>query len=303
MKPWVRALFKSPGWWVLVLALMWLSLAPAAELPRSLHAAGLYTRYLQLAPELAHNQFSRPLHLDSTQTDSLLQGEISAVVEHPFTQVQTVLQQPANWCKVLMLHINVQSCALRRAAAGTRLAMGLGQKSPGLLNQVYPLDFDYQMVLSGPDYFEVQLSAAQGPLATRDYRLVFRATRLDAATTFLQLGYSYSFGFAGRLAMQSYLATAGRDKIGFTLLPGAAGAGAGRYVGGMRGLVERNAMRYFLAIDAHLDSYAVPEDKRFEAGLAAWFDATEVYAPQLHELDRAEYLAKKRAEQLRPAAP
>jgi hypothetical protein len=61
-------------------------------------------------------------------------------------------------------------------------------------------------------------------------------------------------------------------------------------------VVERTAMRYYLAIDAWLQTAALEPMQRPMARLETWFDATERYPRQLHELDRATYLANKRRE-------
>jgi len=89
--------------------------------------------------------------------------------------------------------------------------------------------------------------------------------------------------------VQAYLATAGADKVGFS-------SSGGKLIGGMRGIVERNTMRYYLEIDAYLSAAAAPSGQRVERRLAAWFDATEQYARQLHEIARPDYLAMKRRE-------
>jgi hypothetical protein len=68
------------------------------------------------------------------------------------------------------------------------------------------------------------------------------------------------------------------------------------YVGGMRGVVERNTMRYYLAIESYLASLQAPPRQHLEQRLGAWFDATEEYPCQLHELDPDEYLSMKRNE-------
>jgi hypothetical protein len=86
--------------------------------------------------------------------------------------------------------------------------------------------------------------------------------------------------------MQAYLATAGANKVGFTTEDGA-------LVGGMRGVLERNTMRYYLAIESYLNSLRAPGAEQEDARLAAWFDATERYPRQLHEMDRAQYVAMK----------
>jgi len=71
------------------------------------------------------------------------------------------------------------------------------------------------------------------------------------------------------------------------------GDGRPTYVGGVRGLVERNTMRYYLAID---DYVAAPAPAQLEQRLDTWFDATERYPRQLHEMEKPEYLAMKRDE-------
>jgi hypothetical protein len=55
-------------------------------------------------------------------------------------------------------------------------------------------------------------------------------------------------------------------------------------------------MRYYLAIDAYLAALAAPPDERLEERLRDWFDSTERYALQLHELDQNAYLEMKRRE-------
>jgi hypothetical protein len=111
----------------------------------------------------------------------------------------------------------------------------------------------------------------------------------------LHLRYSYGFGLAGRMAMQVYLATAGSSKVGFTQITQADG-GQKSYVGDMRGAVERNTMRYYLAIDAYLLSLSAPQADQQNLRLEKWFDSTEQYPVQLRETDKASYLAMKKEE-------
>lgn len=66
--------------------------------------------------------------------------------------------------------------------------------------------------------------------------------------TFTHFIYTDAFGFAGNLAMQVYLATGARNKVGFTVtkkLPN----GQSIYIKGVSGIVERNDMRYYVAIE------------------------------------------------------
>ena len=162
------------------------------------------------------------------------------------------------------------------------------------------MDFAYRVQAHTGKYLFVALNAAAGPMATRDYRISLEAIPLENGKTFIHLAYSYGFGSLGRLAMQTYLATVASSKVGFTL----AGAGAGpdgqsRYIGGLRGLVERNAMRYYLAIETFLGTQSGSPQARFEKRIRDWYGAIELYPRQLHDLEQREYLEMKRTEFLR----
>jgi hypothetical protein len=61
-------------------------------------------------------------------------------------------------------------------------------------------------------------------------------------------------------------------------------------------MIERNAMRYYLAIDAYLDARALPPAQQLERRLVDWFAATERHPEQLRELDWETYVQMKRLE-------
>ena len=95
--------------------------------------------------------------------------------------------------------------------------------------------------------------------------------------------------------MKGYLATIGRDKVGFTTT-GKQPNGQPIYIKGVRGVVERNTMRYYLAIDTYLAALNTPPEGQLEKRLQLWFNGTDQYARQLHEVERGDYLAMKRSE-------
>jgi hypothetical protein len=72
--------------------------------------------------------------------------------------------------------------------------------------------------------------------------------------------------------------------------------GQAQHVTGMRGLIERNAVRYYLAMLTYLESRDVPAAAADEWRARRWYDLTQTYAAQLHEMERGEYLANKRRE-------
>ena len=263
------------------------------------NAASLRNKYQSLTQQLAHNQFQRPLYLESQELPSALKGDIYGVVNYPFATVNGTLneptQGPANWCDVLILHLNTKYCHASTSASGTVLAVNIGKKTEESLSSSYRVQFNYRPVASSPDYFRVELSAATGPLSTKDYRIVLEAIPVGDSRTFIHLTYAYGYGTAGRFAMKTYLATIGSDKIGFSSTPDPS-TGETQYIGGVRGLVERNTMRYYLAIDAYLGALSSPPNARLDKRLTAWFDATEQYPRQLHEVSRTDYMQMKHDE-------
>jgi hypothetical protein len=90
-------------------------------------------------------------------------------------------------------------------------------------------------------------------MGTRDYEIRLEAAPLDAKRTFIHLSYGYTLGSMARLAMDAYLMGPGRDKTGFSVVERRPD-GSPVYVDGVRGVAERSAMRYYLAIDASLQA-------------------------------------------------
>ena len=262
--------------------------ALAAGAAQAQDAASLHSRFDALQDKLAHNAYGRPLVLQSTQSSDHLEGEIYARVDQPYAAVQKALEGTQNWCGILILHLNVKMCHALPAG----LDMALGRKYDQPVDDAYKLHFDYKPVAGGADYLKTELTSGDGPLGTKDYRIAVEAAPLDAGHTMLHMSYAYGFGFTARVAMNAYLSTAGSDKVGFSVA-GKDGDGKPTYVGGVRGLVERNTMRYYLAID---DFVAAPAPAQFDQRLNTWFDATERYPRQLHEVEKADYLAMKKAE-------
>jgi len=262
----------------------------AAQVLRAQHTA--------LSEQLQHNAFARPLVLASTETPQGLRGDIHALMAFPFAQVSSALRDPQQWCEVLIFHLNTKYCHAQNGPQGTVLNVNIGTKNPQELAQAARVVLNYHVVASQPDYFEVQLSARDGPMGTSDYRIALEAVALPPNQTFLHLTYSYSANLAARLAMQVYLATVGSGKVGFTVT-GEPVDGHPAWISGVRGVVERNTMRYYLAIDSYLASSQQPPAERFENSLQSWFTATEQYPSQLHEIERPAYLEMKRAEHVR----
>lgn len=294
--------FKSRSfWWVPVLVLLcsaWFPSEKAFAIEPKMSpgsAVSLRAKYTELDTLLRNNQFHRELYLHSTQSSGNLKGEIYAVVDYPLTTVNVALNNPAHWCDVLILHINIKYCHASNNKIGTVLTINLGRNYTQPLADTYRVEFNYHGAITTPDYFAVELNAKDGPLNTHDYHIWIEATSLKDGRTFLHFTYTYAFGLTGRLAMQSYLATIGRNKVGFTLT-GKQPNGQPIYIQGVRGIVERNTMRYYLAIDAYLAALTAPPGDQLKKRLQHWYNATDQYVRQLHEVERNDYLEMKHNE-------
>jgi hypothetical protein len=270
----MNAAWTSIG--IVMAGLLFLGSAPALA-----DKATLVAKHAELKPKLAASHFKRPLHLDSSETRDRVAGDAYAVVEQPFNAAAGSFTRAADWCEILMLHMNTKACR----ASGGAVSLSVGAKHDQPLDQAQRVDFTYKVASQTPDYVQVLLTAGEGPIGTRDYRIMLEATPIEGKT-FIHLSYSYGFGAAGRMAMKMYLGTAGKDKVGFT----SEGNGL---VGGARGMIERNTMRYYLALEAFLAS---PQPAQLEKRLRDWFAAHEAFPRQLHEISQSDYLEMKRKE-------
>ncbi len=271
-----------------------------AQTPAGDSAAALRERYSALQEPLRNNPFGRALHLDSVQNSGDLRGDIHAVVEHPFATLGAALGKAETWCDILILHLNVKQCGVARKGDVATVAVYIGRKFDQPIEEAYRVEFAFRQVAATPEYLHASLRADSGPMGTRDYRIALQAIPLEGGRSFMHLSYSYGYGVAARLALSAYLSTLGSGKVGFSVvdkLPD----GKPVYVGNVRGVVERNTMRYYLAIDAYLGAMVVPGGQQVEKRLRDWFTATQRYALQLYEMSETEYLEMKRKEVARRA--
>lgn len=261
-------------------------------LPAQANDAGtLRARHAELRQHLAAGPFGRPLHVDSSADGGLNKGEIHAVIGQPFSVVAAALSRATPWCDILTLQLTIKRCT----ASDEALTAFITRKPRDSADSAHRIDFGYQLAAAGPDYLHVVLYAASGPIGTRDYEIRLEATPLDRGRTFIHLSYTYTLGVMARLALDAYLMGSGRDKFGFTVvehLPD----GSPVYVDGVRGVIERSAMRHYLAVDAYLWSLGTPPGQRLETRLRRWYSAISQY-PQLHEVvGPDEYVEMKRRE-------
>ena len=252
---------------------------------------------------IAGTAFDEPLQVESEARSHSVSGRVHARVHHPFEQLAEELAAPAAWCEILFLHLNVKGCLLERGSGGetTALALHVGHQDFADPADSERLDLRWRVVAHESRYLAVALEGDEGPYGTRAFRLQLRAVPDDEEHSLVELRYSLVFGMRARLALRGYFAFGGRDRVGFTV-EGSGADGQPIQVGGTRGMIERNVMRFYLALEAHLDTRTLPESERLEASLRQWFGLTMRYPRQLFEIDRDTYLDQKRREYERQQA-
>jgi len=284
--------------WLVPLA-MWASAgAAASDAGGSDPADDLQARYAAFYERLADNPFPEHVEVTSFEGTHASGGDVEAAIARPFAAVREAFADGTAWCDALILHLNVKYCHPLAYDDRLVLVVALGRKHAQPLAQTDRMEFTFRVPAARPDYLAVELDAEEGPYGTGNYRIAFEAVGIGEGWSFVRLRYSYEYGVIGRLATQIYFATGGSGKPGFTVID-KLDQEQWLYVSGARGAIERNAMRYYLALVAYLDSRAEPVAQRFERSAERWFDATERYPLQLHEIEREAYLAMKRSEYAR----
>lgn len=259
----------------------------AASAPARLHQAAL--TQLERATGL-------PVLVESDRRGSVYSGSLHAILDYPYAQVAETLRVARNWCEIAPLHLNIKACTLEPQAAGrARLTFYSGRKHYQAPDQEHALAFRYEINAARPEHFEVSLVPDRAPQQLGAEPIVFQAMPLAAGRTLLHVRFTQRSTLWTRMAAQGYFATLGNGKVGFSVT-GTDRNGRPVYVDGVEGAIERNAVRYYLALQAFLATQGAAAADRFQQRLNRWFDLTEQYRPQLHEMDKDAYLDHKRRE-------
>jgi len=257
-------------------------------------AADLLAGYLQVRERLAAGPPGIPIHVKASARGDVRSATVYGLVGQPFTALRAALSQPDDWCAFLPLNQNVKACAWRSADDGAAVSLYVGRKHYQPPEAAMRVDGALRVVESAGDYVRVALHAEQGPLGSADYRIVIEAAPRPEGTL-VRLRWSYRTSWRSRMATEAYLATVGRDKVGFTVV-GRDPSGRPHFVSGVEGVIERNAVRYYLALEAFLDTARLPPPERLGASLRTWYAYTERHPRQLRELSRRDYLHAKELE-------
>jgi hypothetical protein len=268
--------------------------APAVEKPRQAEDILLDAYHRNMA-KLQTNSFGLPLFLESFERDDRVHVDVYGIFDYPFSSVVNVLRVPTNWCDIVFLHPNVKACTYRELPDAWLLTFYVGRKFYQPPEDARQVIYHYRNSVQREGYLDIVLTADAGPFGTKDHRMRFEALPLDGGRTFVHVSYAYSDSVALRLAGKAYFATLGRSKAGFTVT-GKDRKGNPVYIGGPRGAIERNAVRYYFAIQSFMNSLHYPEKSRLSMSISEWYDLTTRYRKQLFDLEKKDYLTFKTKE-------
>jgi hypothetical protein len=267
--------------------------------PESAPATKLLQRFQSLQAPLTRSVFNPPLVLESQEQAQRVTGDIYGSVNFRFAQLLPLMQDPQRWCEILLLLSNTKRCQTQREGNTSFLLVHVGGKGEEKVSPDAATRFDFEVNQQSKDYLDMLLSANSGPMGASRIHIHAEGVAVSDSASFLHLHYSYDTGWLARSAMAIYLETLGRGKVGFTPIPGEAGTPV-TYIGGVRGVIERNVMRYFMGLNCALTHAESPPAQRFPAMATCWYNAEEQHPLQLHEMERDEYLTMKAHEYQAP---
>jgi hypothetical protein len=283
-----------------LLCLTWHCAAYAAETSRAGRHA-LLEKFQRLENKSPYSLHGISSYLDSFDEKNISGVDIYGVIEYPFEFVEKEFMAHANWCNIVILHPNIKACTYWGTDNNWRLILFNADKAEQTLANASPIEFKWS-INRQPGYFDILLRASEGPYSTKNHLFELEAAPRDEHRTLVHLRYSYEYGVLTSIFMKSYFAIFGGSKVGFSVT-GKDSNNNPVYASGIRGLNERNVVRYYFAILAYMETRHSPVELSFEKSIGRWHDLASQYKKQLTPGEKKDYIARKkldRKNQLQP---
>ncbi len=256
--------------------------------------AAIYNDSLTKLGETAYKTpQGEPLWIKSSARDRESEAHAYTIIAQPYIAIEAQLQKPVQWCEILILHSHIKGCVYSTTQPGhTQLELYFGDKTYQELTDAETAIFAYKLEHHPDHTLKLQLSASEGPMGSFDLSLSIEITELDPQHSFVHITYVTHQGTMAQLMLNAYLSSLGRNKVGFS--PALAGPNtASGKIKGTRGVIERNVVRYLLALLAYLDTSGNSPQQHFINSAENWQRYSQQYTEQLKELNQAVYLKGK----------
>lgn len=255
----------------------------------------LHDTYRVHLAALGKSGFGLPVLVESLERDDRAHVDVYGIFNYPFDSVADALKVPAHWCDIVSISPNVKACTHREQGGDRLLTMYVGRRTYKTPEDSRQVVSRFRIAEQRDGYLDIMLTADSGPYGTRNYRMRFKAVPVAGGRTFVHVSFAYSESAALRMAEKAYFATLGRDKVGFTVT-GTDENGKPVHVGGRRGAIERNTVRYYFAIQSFLKMLRLPAEQRFTRSIGEWYDLTARYRNLDFGMDKKDYLTIKARE-------
>jgi hypothetical protein len=236
------------------------------------------------------------LSIHTRNKGSRIWTEVYGTVHGKFTTVSQALLGSRGYCEFLPPLFNLKSCVSARVDGRDLIRFYVGSKHYTSMLRTILIVAELQRVSERPDYVHVRLASVDAASTKYGYRIDIEVVPFGDDVLARVRTY-YNPDRLTRIAVSTYLHTVGENKVGFTRVA-VAGQDKTAYVGGMSGVIERNTVRAFMAMQAYLDTVDAPLAGRYSERLQRWFALTDRFRRQLHELGRREYISVKMRERL-----
>ncbi|MBX2868481.1 MAG: hypothetical protein KTR18_07375 [Acidiferrobacterales bacterium] len=263
--------------------------------------ASLQERAIEFRQKQLSGENPLPFLLSSSFTSTLSRAKVRTFIRGvELDTFSSKLLQPAQWCEFIPLHLNIKACGHLVRNQKNLVQFYAGVKGYVTPDDAHLLQLSFDARKENGVFF-ADLFAADGPLDSTNIRFNIHAIGAegeDGKGVYVEFALSSEPGLTNSLA-RVYLATIARRKIGFSI-KGKTWSGKPKYVGGQRGAIERNLVRYLLAIDTFFETESrageLDENALYELRVQRWYDKTDQYREQLFELSREEYISNKMRE-------
>jgi hypothetical protein len=250
----------------------------------------LIDKYHKIEKELEKSALAIPFYVESSVSKNAAHVDIYGTINYPFGLIKNEFLVPTNWCEIVLPHPDMRACTYNKMHDTWLLNIYHVNKFSKPLEDAYQMKFVYCVSELQPFYFDIALTAHEGPSHTKDHQFGFEAVPLEKNITFSHLRYSFGYSSWGYFLMKIF----GGGKVGFSVI-GTDSDGNPVYAGGLRGSVERDVVCYYLAILAYLDTLKIPAEQRFERRISQWYDLAALYKKRLlGKMEEEEYLTYKR---------
>ncbi len=227
--------------------------------------------------------------IESSVNNNTSRVDIYGVTSYPFNIVQSELLVPSNWCQIILSHHEIRACTYKKMNDTWLLTIYNVNNFSKPLEAAYQMAFMYRISKLQPLYFDIVLTAQEGPSHSMDHQIRLEAMPIGNKKTFIHLHYSFNYSTLGYILMKMF----GGSKIGFSIID-TDRTGNPVYVKELRGTVERDVACHYLAILAYFDTLNIHVDQRFERRISRWIDLTTPFEKQLPEIKKQEYIGYKR---------